>query len=296
MIRAGHAAPASTHDEGDQELHQGGRQGHRQGDVEDGHLDPAELPRRADLRGDRPQPGRHRQVLHLDAVAHRRHRPRRDRRGGRCRATSTRFPDRPVNGRTLDVGGQYQWRRDGEYHLFNPETIHKLQHACRTQRLQGLQGVQRRSSTTRRSGCARCAACWSSSSAGQPIPHRGGRAGRGDREALQDRRDVLRLDQQGGARDAGHRDEPHRRQEQHRRGRRGSGALHAGRQRRLAAQRDQAGRVGPLRRHQRVPGQRRRAADQDGAGRQARRGRPAARAQGLSVDREGPPLDAGRRA
>ena len=37
--------------------------------------------------------------------------------------------------------------------------------------------------------------------------------------------DVLRLDQQGGARDAGHRHEPHRRQEQHRRGRRGPGAL-----------------------------------------------------------------------
>ncbi|RME43361.1 MAG: glutamate synthase subunit alpha, partial [Chloroflexi bacterium] len=37
-----------------------------------------------------------------------------------------------VNGRTLDPGGQYQWRRDGEYHLFNPETISKLQIACRT--------------------------------------------------------------------------------------------------------------------------------------------------------------------
>ena len=53
---------------------------------------------------------------------------------------------------------------------------------------------------------------------------------------------------------------------------------HARRQRRLAPQRHQAGGVGPLRRHQRLPGQRRRAADQDGAGRQARRGRPAARA------------------
>jgi glutamate synthase (ferredoxin) len=40
------------------------------------------------------------------------------------------FPDRPVNG-TLDTGGQYQWRADGEYHLFNPQTIHKLQIACR---------------------------------------------------------------------------------------------------------------------------------------------------------------------
>ncbi|HEX8143100.1 MAG TPA: glutamate synthase large subunit [Pyrinomonadaceae bacterium] len=41
------------------------------------------------------------------------------------------FPDREVREHTLGVGGQYQWRREGEYHLFNPETIHKLQHACR---------------------------------------------------------------------------------------------------------------------------------------------------------------------
>jgi glutamate synthase (ferredoxin) len=42
------------------------------------------------------------------------------------------FPDRSVNGHTLDVGGHYQWRREGEHHLFNPETVHKLQNACRT--------------------------------------------------------------------------------------------------------------------------------------------------------------------
>jgi glutamate synthase (ferredoxin) len=43
------------------------------------------------------------------------------------------FPERPVDGgRTLDVGGKYQWRQDGEYHMFNPVTIHKLQYACRT--------------------------------------------------------------------------------------------------------------------------------------------------------------------
>ena len=32
----------------------------------------------------------------------------------------------------LEAGGQYKWRKDGEYHLFNPETIHKLQVASRT--------------------------------------------------------------------------------------------------------------------------------------------------------------------
>jgi len=42
------------------------------------------------------------------------------------------FPDRPLPTHTLDAGGQYQYRRDGEYHLFNPESIHKLQYACRS--------------------------------------------------------------------------------------------------------------------------------------------------------------------
>jgi glutamate synthase (ferredoxin) len=42
------------------------------------------------------------------------------------------FPERQTNGHTLDAGGQYQWRSDGEYHLFNPQTIHKLQKAVRT--------------------------------------------------------------------------------------------------------------------------------------------------------------------
>jgi glutamate synthase (NADPH/NADH) large chain len=30
----------------------------------------------------------------------------------------------------LEPGGVYQWRKDGEYHLYNPETIHLLQQAC----------------------------------------------------------------------------------------------------------------------------------------------------------------------
>jgi glutamate synthase (NADPH/NADH) large chain len=36
--------------------------------------------------------------------------------------------------RELDGGGEYQWRREGEYHLFNPETVFRLQHATRTKR------------------------------------------------------------------------------------------------------------------------------------------------------------------
>ncbi|RFD27184.1 glutamate synthase large subunit [Mycobacterium uberis] len=34
--------------------------------------------------------------------------------------------------RELEVGGEYQWRQEGEYHLFNPETVFKLQHATRS--------------------------------------------------------------------------------------------------------------------------------------------------------------------
>ncbi len=44
------------------------------------------------------------------------------------------FPDRPVGHADLDWGGEYQWRRDGEYHLFNPDTVFKLQHATRSGR------------------------------------------------------------------------------------------------------------------------------------------------------------------
>src|SRR4029450_11559566 len=42
------------------------------------------------------------------------------------------FPDRPVGSAELEWGGEYQWRREGEYHLFNPDTVFKLQHATRS--------------------------------------------------------------------------------------------------------------------------------------------------------------------
>lgn len=44
------------------------------------------------------------------------------------------FPLRHIDAaeRALDPGGVYQWRRDGEYHLFNPQTIHTLQKAVRS--------------------------------------------------------------------------------------------------------------------------------------------------------------------
>ncbi|WP_175409092.1 glutamate synthase large subunit [Streptomyces sp. TRM64462] len=36
--------------------------------------------------------------------------------------------------RALEIGGEYQWRREGEPHLFDPETVFRLQHATRSKR------------------------------------------------------------------------------------------------------------------------------------------------------------------
>jgi glutamate synthase (ferredoxin) len=40
------------------------------------------------------------------------------------------FPERPL-GAELDWGGEYQWRRDGEHHMVNPDMIAKLQQSTR---------------------------------------------------------------------------------------------------------------------------------------------------------------------
>jgi glutamate synthase (NADPH/NADH) large chain len=49
---------------------------------------------------------------------------------------SIAHPTRPEERahRKLELGGEYQWRREGEHHLFNPETVFKLQHATRAKR------------------------------------------------------------------------------------------------------------------------------------------------------------------
>ncbi len=122
----------------DRQLHQGAQQGRAEGDVEDGDLDAAELLRRADLRSGRPRSRVRREVLHVDLVA-----PRRRRRQGdfgrsppapRARLRQQRRSQGTPSGvpHALESGGEYQWRRDGEVHLFNPDTVFKLQHATRT--------------------------------------------------------------------------------------------------------------------------------------------------------------------
>ena len=132
MILQGHAAGPRLQ-EGGQKLHQGLHQRGRQDHGQDGHLHRAELPRRPDLRSGRPAPVGHRQILHLDAVAHRRDRYRRDRPGadGAPRNAPIRSgsPPRPD---TWTRAGVYQWRKDGEEHQYNPLTITSLQKAVRT--------------------------------------------------------------------------------------------------------------------------------------------------------------------
>ncbi len=46
------------------------------------------------------------------------------------------YPTREIPIQMLDVGGVYQWKQRGEMHLFNPETIHLLQHSTRDKNYQ----------------------------------------------------------------------------------------------------------------------------------------------------------------
>ncbi|KAJ1640758.1 nucleophile aminohydrolase, partial [Pavlovales sp. CCMP2436] len=128
-------------------------------------------------------------------------------------------------------------------------------------------------------------------------------------------RDVARRAQPRGARDDRRRDEPHRWQVELGGRRRGPPPLRAdqrrGRddghlrelpapqgppQRRLRLERRQADRLGPLRRHCGLPGERTAARDQDGSGRQAGRGWPVAGREGGQVHRRAAQLQGGHHA
>ncbi len=238
------------------------------------------------------------QVFHRHGHPDRRHRACRDRRRslppspGRVRLRSGAARTRSRSAATMPTALR------GEAHVWSPEAVSNLQHAVRgnsqakyrafarhineqSERLRTMRGLFR----IRSAG----------GDGQQADRHRRGRAGQQHRQALFDRRHVLRLDQPRGAHDAGHRHEPHRRQVEHRRRRRGGGSLRAAAQWRFHALGDQAGGFGPLRRDRRISRQLRHDADQDGAGRQARRRRAAARPQGRCHHRQGAPFDAGRR-
>jgi len=110
--------------------------------------------------------------------------------------TRTRGPGPARERLELEVGGEYKWRRGGEYHLFNPETVFKLQHATRAKRFDIFREYSA-SSTSSPSSWRPCAACCGYAPATLRCGHRsprGGGAGRGHRAALCDRRHVVRVD------------------------------------------------------------------------------------------------------
>ena len=100
----------------------------------------------------------------------------------------------------------------------------------------------------------------------------------------------------GGARDAEHRHEPHRREVRLAARAAKTRRVQARAERRQPNAPDQADRLGPVRRDGRISERLRGARDQGRAGRQARRGRPAARLQGDGADRAAAPCDARRDA
>ena len=279
--------------QGGAQLRQGARQGRPEDHVEDGHLDRLVLRRCPGVRGGRTRARVRAAVLHRHLVEDRRHQPRRGARGGQGKARQgvpgqrrrarppaargrRRVPVAP-RGRTAPVQPA-----DG----VPPPARHPQPPVRR------LPAVHRRGRPARDRGRLAARPVRAAHRAPAAGAARRGRAGQRDRQAVRHRRHVVRVDLGGVARGARDRDEPPRRQVEHRRGRRGRrAALRPG-----PAVRRQAGCQRPVRRHHRVPGARRRHPDQDGAGRQARRGRPATREQGVAVDREDPLRHAGRRA
>ena len=211
-------------------LHQGDFEGALQGDVEDGHLDVPVVLRSPDLRSGRTAARVHRQVFHRHREQRRGHRPVRDRGGG--------VPAAPGGVRHRSAARQRARRRrrvllpDARRRSHVDAGFHREAAARRAHRQRAdVPGVRR----------AHQRPVEADADAARPVrvqvcarvdPARGRRAGRRDRQALRHRRDEPGLDLDRGARDARRRDEPHRRQVEHRRRRRGCAALSAGQGRR----------------------------------------------------------------
>ena len=196
---------------------------------------------------------------------------------------SSRCTPAPTHRRSANASrsrnnGEYQWRRDGEIHLFNPAHGPKAPARHAREALRHLQGVHHAGRRPgRRAGDAartdgpraeRDAACRStrsrallrSSSASAPARCPTDRSPKRRTRTL-----AIAMNRIGA-------------QVQHRRRRRGRRALRHVRPERQPPLGDQAGRLGSIRRDQSLPRERRRHPDQDGPGRQAGRGRPVARA------------------
>ena len=197
----------------------------------------------------------------------------------------------------LPVGGVLQWRRNGELHVWNPDTIANLQHAVQGQNGDPRKTYARVCAPGQRGFGPPRAAARADDAAARPMSRCRstrssrrleivkrfttgamslGALGREAHETL-----AIAMNRIGARSNTGEGGED-------------ASRYVADRERRSAPLGDQAGRLGPVRRHRPLPGQRRPAPDQDGPGRQARRGRPAPGPQGRRLHRVAAQLDAGR--
>ena len=174
---------------------------------------------------------------------------------------------------------------DGEYHLFNPQTIHKLQTACRLGSYKIFQEYAELVNNQAKNLCT-LRGLLDFKFAEKPIPIEEvesvesivkrfktgamsyGSISKEAHEAL-----AIAMNRIGGKSNTGEGGEDPARY-----------VLEA--ERRFEKFRDQAGRLRPFRRDEPLSGQRARTADQNGAGREARRRRRIARQESLSADRQ----------
>ena len=194
----------------------------------------------------------------------------------------TPAPTTPRSGEAIEIAnrGEYQWRRDGELHLFNPRTVQKLQHATREKRFDIFKEY-----TTmvddQASGKLTLRALMDFVPSATPLSidevesvasiikrFSTGAMSYGSISEESHTTLAIAMNRLGGKSNTG------------------EGGEDADRfdtvgPRQQPSLGDQAGRVGSFRGDQSLPRERRRPADQDGPGRQARRGRPTARLEGL---------------
>ncbi len=195
------------------------------------------------------------------------------------------YPENPSSQvhRRLDVGGIYQYRRDGELHLFTPETVS----SCCSTRPGRAERTSSRSTARRSIACPRRAGrCGTVRVPARAAPTRAyrevepaesifarfntGAMSYGSISAEAHETMAIAMNRLGGRSNSGEGGEDVDR-------------LYDP----MAAQRRQTGRERAIRCHQRLPRQRHRHPDQDGTGRQPG-ARPTPGVQGLSVDRANP--------
>ena len=194
----------------------------------------------------------------------------------------------------LESGGVYQYRADGEYHLFNPETIHLLQKACREgdyklfKEYSAHLNEETRKSTLRsimkiRPGVRPISINEVESVDSICRRFKTGAMSYGSISKEAHECLAIAMNRLGGRSNTGEGGEDAERFK----------PLPNGDELPLV---DKAGCIGQVRRDNQLPCQRRRNPDKDGTGRKARRGRPASGRQGISVGSQDAPLHARRAA